>query len=255
MTIEVEALFAQEHHPGGDVQQRLLVHQVQVVVHRTGVLGPHRRAGAQQQRHQRVVGDVLPRVHQAHHRACPGHRGQHAADRGAVGGGELVHRGVGRLRAAARGQVAAGAEALGGGSAHAGSTRSASLSCWVIALSRGTPATALYQTACRQPVARRSITIGPAAVISKYGPIRPDGHVGVLGGDLRQRACSPGRRARTAWSSSRLRPAARQLPGGRALDDQLGLAGQQLAEVGSGSADDVEQRVDGQVGVQVLLRA
>ena len=61
----------------------------------------------------------------------------------------------------------AGAEPPGRGGAHAGSTRRAFLSCWVMRLSRGTPATVLYQTACRHPVARRSMVIAPLAVISK----------------------------------------------------------------------------------------
>jgi hypothetical protein len=60
---------AQEHHPRSDVEQCLLVHQCEVVVDRAGVLGPHRGPGLQQQWHQRVVGEVLARVHQADDRA------------------------------------------------------------------------------------------------------------------------------------------------------------------------------------------
>src|SRR5258708_31002575 len=120
-----------------------------------------------------MVGEVLARVHQAHGRLGPGLRGQRPAEGHPVRGGQLVQRGDGGFRAAAGGEVPARAESLRRGSAHAGSARSASLSCWVMRLSRAMPPTALYQTACRHPVARRSITIAPSEVISKYGPIRP----------------------------------------------------------------------------------
>jgi hypothetical protein len=150
--------LAQEHHPGRDVQQRLLVHQRQVVVHRPRVLGPHRRARLQQQRHQRVVGDVLARVHQRHDRARARHRGQHAAHRRPVGRRELVHARGRRRGPLTRQEVAARAQPGG----HAGSTRRASLSCWTIRESGATAATEEYQTACLHPVARRSITIGRA---------------------------------------------------------------------------------------------
>src|SRR5260221_8518295 len=126
-----------------------------------------------------MVREVLARVHQAHDRLGSWHRGQRTADGHPVRGGQLVQRGDGGFRAAAGGEVPARAESLRRGSAHAGSARSASLSCWVMRLSHAMPPTALYQTACRHPVARRSITIAPSEVISKYGPIRPTVTAGV----------------------------------------------------------------------------
>src|SRR6185437_8200282 len=114
---------------------------------------------------------------EADHGGGAGHGGQHAADGRPVRGGQLVHRGNGGFRAAPGGQVPASAQPtsaqpanagpLRGDGVHAGSTRSAFLSCWVIRLSRATAATALYHTAWRHPVARRSMVIAPLAVISK----------------------------------------------------------------------------------------
>src|SRR6266702_8141805 len=119
-----------------------------------------------------MVGQVLARVHEADHGGGAGHGGQHAAHGRPVRGGLLVHRGDGGFRAAPGGQVPARAQPAGTGplgrsGAHAGSTRSAFLSCWVMRLSRATAATALYQTAWRHPVARRSMVIAPLAMISK----------------------------------------------------------------------------------------
>ena len=199
------------------------MHQRQVVVHRPGVLGPHRRARLQQQRHQRVVGDVLARVHQRR-RPCarpapsPARRAP-SPRRTSSARARSWSVAAGRSPAD---EVAARAETGG----HAGSTRRASLSCWTIRESRATAghgSSTRRRAGSRWPAGRSRSARG--ALITKYGPIRPTATAGSSRGDLRQRRGSPARRARssvvTARGSQRRRPL---------RDDQLGLAGQELAE-------------------------
>src|SRR4029453_11835081 len=52
---------------------------------------------------------------------------------------------------------------------HLGSTRNASLSHWTMR-PPSRPAIQLYQTACRHPVARRSMTMAWSDAMTKYGP-------------------------------------------------------------------------------------
>lgn len=84
-----EPLLAQEHHAGGDVEQRLLMDQRQVVVDRAGVLGLHRRRGREQVRtsawwvtSSRGASGRRPSARPAPSRARPA--------RWAVGSGRLV---------------------------------------------------------------------------------------------------------------------------------------------------------------------
>src|SRR5262245_62818426 len=164
----VKAVLTQEHLPGRGIEQRLLMDQGEVVVDRSGALGPHRVPAGEQLGHQDVVGQILAGVHQRDHRARGGHHPQHPGHRGPVRGGQLVHRchrGFGRLRGV---DVAAGAEPPSV-AAHRGATRSLSLSHWVIR-DFSNAATLLYQTAWRHPVARRSMMISESQTMRKYGP-------------------------------------------------------------------------------------
>ena len=133
---------------------------------------------------------------------------------------------------------------------HRRTTRNASLSCWATRASCS-PASAEYQTAWRQPVARRSITIAPRpASIAEVGPdllhLQQRGPASATAHDalvLRHVEHEDRGHRDTAGSQSAARSTI-----------SSALRASSFSNDGSRLRGDVAQRVDRQLGVEVLLR-
>src|SRR5258705_13431469 len=90
-----EAAVAQELVTGGHVNQRLFMEQGEIVANTAGALRPDCVTTAEQLRHEKVVREVLTRMHQERDRGGSWDCAQQPAHGGTVGGGQLVSGGDG----------------------------------------------------------------------------------------------------------------------------------------------------------------